>query len=104
MRWPSKVDLAAADLAQAGDGAQDRGLAGAVGADQRDRLALVDLERHAFQRVDVVVVELDVGRARAARHRSEPDRFVFDAEIGLDHLLVLLDFARAFPRRSSRRN
>src|SRR3954453_18667286 len=42
------------------DGPQRRRLAGAVGADQRDDLALVDLERDALQRLDRAVERVDV--------------------------------------------
>ena len=47
-------------------------LAGAVGADQRDGLALVDVERDAFQRIDVVVVELDVREGEQRVHAQSP--------------------------------
>ena len=104
MRWPWKVISPERILLQAGDGAQDRGLAGAVGADQRDGLALVDVERHALQRIDVVVVELDVREREKLRHRSEPDRLVFAAEIGLDHLRRSAGSRPACPRRSSGRS
>jgi hypothetical protein len=43
-----------------GDRAQRGGLAGAVRADQRDDLALVDLERDALQRLDVAVVGVEL--------------------------------------------
>ena len=72
MRRPWKLISPVSDAPEAGDGAQDRGLAGAVGADQRDGLALVHLERHALQRVDVVVVELDVAEAEERAHRHSP--------------------------------
>ena len=42
MSSPSKRILPGADAAQAGDGPHRGGLAGAVGADQGDDLALVD--------------------------------------------------------------
>src|SRR4029079_16678365 len=43
-------DLALARAKQPGDGPQRRGLAGAVGADEGDDLALVDVDRDAAQR------------------------------------------------------
>ena len=43
-------DLAAAGLEQTGDGAQERGLARAVGADDADELAFGHVERDALQR------------------------------------------------------
>ncbi len=61
------MDLAATDLSQAGDGAKDRRFAGAIGADQGDGLALVDLQRYAFQRIDMIVVEFDVGEFQDLR-------------------------------------
>src|SRR5205823_10232156 len=52
-------DPALARRRETGDRAQRRGLAGAVGADQGDDLALVDLERDAFQRLDRGVEGVD---------------------------------------------
>ena len=66
MRRPSKVIAPLRILLQSGDRAQDRRLARAVGADEGDRLALVELDRHALQRVDVIVVELDAGKGEHA--------------------------------------
>ena len=56
-----------------GDGADQRGLARAVGADDGDDLALGDLERDAVERLRVAVEEVEIadgqhhGRAAAAR-------------------------------------
>ena len=72
MRLPSKCTSPLRSRLKAGDGAQDRGLAGAVGANQRDGLALVDLDRHALQRVDVIVVELGIGDREKQGHRYIP--------------------------------
>ena len=47
---PSKVMRPGAGAEQPADGLQRGGLAGAVGADQADQLALADLERDALQR------------------------------------------------------
>ena len=52
--------LALAGVQQAGDGAQGGGLAGAVGADEGDDLALLDREGDAHQGMDVAVVGVDV--------------------------------------------
>ena len=57
---PSKTDVAGARRRQARDRAQRRRLAGAVGADQRDALALLDGQRDALERLDVAVVGVDV--------------------------------------------
>ena len=54
-------DLAALGVQQVGDRLQRRGLAGAVGAEQRDDAAPRHVERHALQHEDDVVVDdLDV--------------------------------------------
>ena len=60
MFLPSKSDMAAAGLEQAGDGVERGGLARAVGADEGDDLALVDLEGDALDGVDVAVVDVHV--------------------------------------------
>ena len=48
-------DAALRRAQHAGDGADERGLAGAVGADDRDDRALRDFNRHAVERADVAV-------------------------------------------------
>ena len=58
---------AVARLEQAADRLQGRALAGAVRADERDDLALVDVERHALERVNVAVVGVDVGNVKHGR-------------------------------------
>src|SRR6185437_1322764 len=59
-RLAFEADLAAPRMQEAADRAQRRRLAGAVGADQGDDLLLLDGERDAFQRLDVVVEDVDV--------------------------------------------
>ena len=49
-----------AGLHQAGDGAQGGGLAGAVGADQRDDLAVGHLQRDAPEGLDAAVADMEV--------------------------------------------
>ena len=102
---------------QPGDRLQRRALAGAVRADQRDDLALLDLNRDALQGVDVPVVGVDVvdlehgchGQALPSRTRAAesvatcsssrpadrllPRRPRRPAEVGLDHPGVALDLA-----------
>src|SRR5690606_26393387 len=61
----------------AADGHHQRRLAGAVGADQRDDLAAVDVDVDAAQRDDLAVIGLDPahGQQRAPRrvaHRPSP--------------------------------
>ena len=100
MSSPSKRIVPRARLDEPGDRAQRRRLAGAVRADQRHDLALVDLERDALQRLDRAVVGVERPRARAAASlargcgvtaRSCRGRL---AEVGLDHARVLLDLVR----------
>src|SRR6266540_3230597 len=64
----TEADRPEARRVEARDRAQGRRLAGAVGADQRDDLAFVDLHRDALERLDravegVDLVELEHGRA-----------------------------------------
>ena len=81
---PVEADRALARRRQPRDRAQRRRLAGAVRADQRDDLALLDLERDALERLDVPVEGVDVleleQRHRLARLLSE---------VGLDDARVL---------------
>ena len=50
--WPSKRDRPRVGRVDAGDRLDERGLAGAVVADQRDDLAGLDLEVHVAERLD----------------------------------------------------
>jgi len=52
-------DRAARGLQQSHDAFHQRALAVAVGAEQRDRLALAHLERHAMQRAHGAVTRFD---------------------------------------------
>ena len=45
---------------RAGDGAQQRGLAGAVGADQRQRLAGAMVEADVAHRLELAVADLQI--------------------------------------------
>ena len=56
----AKHDAAARRPVHAGDGADERGLAGAVGADDGDDRALVDLERDVVERLRVAVEHVEV--------------------------------------------
>ena len=92
---------------------QRRRLAGAVRADQRDDLALADVQRDALERVDARRSRRARPRARAALGaawtrvpRSRCSRLLRRrprAEVGLDHALVRASPRAASPRRSSRR-
>ena len=58
----------------AGDGADERGLAGAVGADDGDDRALVDVERHVVERLRVAVEDDRGSRPRASHAPRRRDR------------------------------
>ena len=60
MSWPSNRIVPGADGAQPGDRLHGGGLAGAVGPDQRDDLALLDVERDVADRLDAPVVDAEV--------------------------------------------
>ena len=57
--WPSKDDAAGRRPQQARDRAQKRALAGAVAADQRDDVALLDREIDAAQHADMAVADIE---------------------------------------------
>ena len=71
---------AATRIEQAGGDLQQRRLAAAGGPDDRDELALVDVERDVVDRLGAVgedhpdVVERQVARRRASRHSSSRSR------------------------------
>src|SRR4029079_7656638 len=65
----SQGDLALSEAELPGDGPERGRLAGAVGADERDDLSLVDRQGHAAQRVDRPVVRVDVVQLEEG-HRS----------------------------------
>ena len=76
---PSIVDArAAGSRNQAGDHLEQRGLAGAIGAENDDDLAATDVERHAVERAMLAVEGRDVARPQASAL----------SEIGADHLPV----------------
>ena len=80
--------VAARRLVHAGDRANQRGLAGAVGADDGDDRALLDLQRNAVERLRVAVEQVEVFDLAASG-----DGLL--AEIGVDHGRVAHDFAGA---------
>ena len=73
---------------QAGDHAQEGGLARAVGADHRHRLALGHAQAHVPERGEIAVARGDLGELE---HQLEHDLL---AEVRLDHLGVLRDLER----------
>ena len=78
---------------QTGDHAHQRGLAGAVGTDDADRLAGVDLQRHAEQRLERSVAGVDVAqRQHQARACRGLHRVRVGAEIDLDDPWIGRDF------------
>ena len=54
------------------DGVQQRGLAGAVGADDGDDLVVGDLERHRAHRLDLAVGDMDVTDLQERAHVAAP--------------------------------
>ena len=82
---PRKVIAAAGDRLDAGEAAEQRGLAGAVGADDGDDLAGVDREVDAVQHLDAAVAG---AQALDVKHGRPPVR---RAEVGLDDLGVAAD-------------
>ena len=76
-RLPLEVDLAAAGAQQAADGLEGGRLAGAVGAQDGDDLALADLEVDAVQRLHVAVGDaqaLDLEEGGGGAHVSSAPR------------------------------
>ena len=117
MSLPSKMIAPVAGARIAEDRHHRGRLAGAVGADQRDDLARVDVDVDALERLDLAVEGLDAAQLRGAARRPRSlrsllelllDRFdlflVGDAEIGGDHLRVGAHLRPACRRRSSRRS
>ena len=98
---PARSDRAgAAD--GAGDGAQRRRLAGAVGAEDGDDLALVDVERDPVQCLHRAVARLDLLELEQGGHWAAS--VAGRAEIGLDHGRVALHLRRAARPRSCGRS
>ena len=95
-RWPSKRDASRGRPDQAADRAQRRRLAGAVRPDQRDDLALIDVQRNAGERGDTAVARDQILDLAASSCRR--------AEIGFDHLRVGAHGVGQSLRRSSRRD
>ncbi len=66
MAWPAGdigaaiENAAAGRLQHAGDGADQRGLAGAIGTDDGDDRAFLDLERDAIERLGIAVEDVEV--------------------------------------------
>ena len=90
---PEKCDDAGGQLHQAGNGTQGRAFAGAVGAEQPDRLAFADIDGDAADRGNAAVgcadaCKLDHGAA------SGRDVRVARTEIGADHFRIFDDFLR----------
>src|SRR5690606_6254766 len=62
-------------VVDAGDGAQRRGLAGAVAAEQSQDLAVADIEAHALHDVALAVIGVDI-------LDGEEGRFALDRPLG----------------------
>jgi hypothetical protein len=54
------------------DGRQQRGLAGAVGADDSDDLVVADVERNAAHGLDLAVGNMDAGNVQQRAHALTP--------------------------------
>ena len=68
------VDLAALHFQQAGDGVHSSRFTGTVGADQRDDLALIDVERNVTQGLDGPVKNVDIFNRKHLTHDQSPPR------------------------------
>ena len=90
MCLPSKR-MSPASAHHAAERPQDRRLAGAVGAEQGADVALVDREADAVQRLLLAVKRVEPGDFE--HHRPRAHR-VAGAEIGADHLFVMLHLGR----------
>ena len=78
MSRSSKRIVPRAGALHAEDGADQRALAGAIGADDGDDLARRDIERHAVERLGVAVEEVEIAHRQ---HRAQP-RLVVIAIVG----------------------
>jgi len=67
-----EYDAAVGRAIHAGDGADERSLAGAVGAHDGDDRALRHVERHAVKRLGVAVIEVKV--LDAQHHKASAPR------------------------------
>src|SRR5215203_5825778 len=106
--FPAEIDCASSRSEETRDGLQGRRLAGPVRTDQGDDLTLIDVERDAFECLDVAVVSGDVlnvehGRGVAmaiarstTRHQESPSRG--------PRLMTRGRMARSLPRRRQRRS
>ena len=65
------VGRAGALVDERGDDADERRLAGAVGSEQREEIALLDIEIDAFERLDTVLVGLGETANRQCIHGRE---------------------------------
>jgi hypothetical protein len=85
---PLEADLAAARALDAGNGA-DQSIAGAVGADDGDKLALAYFQRNAVERLRVAVVKIEVLPGGSQR---------FLPEITLEHFGIFRNLVRRAAR------
>ena len=76
-----KLDGAALDAHQTADGAQRRGLARAVGADEGDDLALLDGEGDALEGLDAAVADFQIRYFQQAHSSSTPQICLYDLGI-----------------------
>ena len=94
MSLPSKIDLTAGRLQQAGDHPAERGLAAAGLADDAERLALADVERHpvdGLDRPDLALEEDAPGHREVHLHVPDGQELLGRRGLGLGvgrHLLL----------------
>ena len=104
---PLLLDRAAVGLADAGEHRQQRRLAGAVGADDRQQLAASDLEAHVAHRLAIAEALADALARRASARRAAvvvvvtPGGPLLAAQLVADRLAERVE-RRAAARRRSR--
>ena len=97
MSTPSKRTVPKDGVVQPGDHPQRRRLARAVGAEQRDDLALIDRDREVVQGRDGAVADLHACHLEQCHQSASCAGVVFAvgcAQVGVDHDRVLLDLGR----------
>ena len=89
------IDLTALQFEQTGDRMHRRGLAGAVGADQRNNFTLVHMEGNIPDGMDGTVEDIDILDGKHLPHRQSPPRY---AAITFGLLRMALPSPRAITR------
>src|SRR5206468_7683137 len=71
-RAPAELDHVGGAAKRAGDSAQKGGLAGAVGADDGDRLALLDRHVYVEERLEIAVEDTQTARSQQGHEAGRP--------------------------------